>query len=347
MTFPDYQPMVEVTRGNIVESLHYGAAAVVDASGRLLASHGDPQIVTFLRSSSKPIQILPFLEAGGAEHFHLTDEEVALLCASHTGTDAHVTVARAIQKKVGVSEADLLCGIHPPSDKSTALAMLRRGEDPTPIRHNCSGKHSGMLAFCRLMGFPVEDYINPQHPVQKIILKGFADMCDLSVDDVKLGIDGCSVPVFAVPLRNAALAFARLCDPQDMPSARTRACRQVTAAMSAHPVMVSGSGHFDTSLMELMPGFLISKGGAEGYQSVGLLPGVLGKGSSGVGIAIKIADGDEDRRAGPLAALEILRQLDAISSEQLAQLARFYIRPVHNWRKLEVGEIRPCFTLQS
>jgi len=344
-----YIPFLEVTRGSTVESVHFGAAAVVDSQGQLLAQAGDSHIVTFLRSSAKPFQALPLVELGGVEAFGLTEQEIALMCASHSGTDDHVAVAQSIQRKVGVSEEDLLCGTHPPYHEPTARRLVLLGVEPTPNRHNCSGKHTGMLAQARLRGLPIEDYINPQHPVQQLDLQVFAEMCGVPREEIALGIDGCSAPVFAIPLRNAALGYARLVDPvgAGLEEGRAAACQRIVSAMTHYPVMVGGPERFDTVLMEVTGGKILAKSGAEGFQGLGILPGVLRPGSHGVGVALKMADGDLGGRAVRTAAIAILRQLGALSAEQSRELARFDRRPIYNFRKLEVGEIRPIFELQD
>jgi len=352
-----YQPVFEVTRGRIVESIHFGAAAVVDSGGRLLAQLGDPRVSTFLRSSAKPFQALPFLERRGDQVFHLTSREVALICGSHDGTDMHVEVLKGIQTKVGVQESDLLCGTHPLLHVPTIEAMRSRGEVPTPNRHNCSGKHTGMLAAARMRGLPIADYVNPEHPIQKTILETLAEMCNLPVAQVEMGIDGCSVPNFAIPLFNAALGFARLCDPRGLLADRATACRHITQSMMANPLMVGGSGRFDTRLMEVCSRRIVAKGGAEGYMLLGMLGGALGADSPGVGIAFKISDGDlairkvdggTYNRVRPAVALEILRQMGYISENELEMLAADFgpVKPITNWRKLVVGEARPAFTLR-
>jgi L-asparaginase II len=345
MPYENYQPMLEITRGPVVESVHFGAAAVVDVHGRLLASFGDPSTVTYLRSSAKPVQALPLIEMGGAEAFGLTEREIAIICASHHGTDEHVAVVRGIQAKIGVSEADLLCGSHDPG-RATFKDMILRGEEPSPIRHNCSGKHTGMLAQALLRSLPRQDYINPAHPVQQLNLKTFAEMTDMDESAIALGTDGCSAPVYAVPLYNAALAFARLSDPSQLEERRAAACRRIVQAMINNSVMVQGEGGFDTVLMQYAGAKVFTKGGAEGYQAIGLLPGALYSGSPGAGIVIKIADGDLSGRARPVITIEILRQLGAFSNEEANTIPRFSNRTVTNWRKLEVGEIRPIFTLK-
>ena len=352
----EYLPIFEVSRGRIVESIHFGAAAVVDSSGHLLAWYGDPKVVTFMRSSAKPFQALPFIEHGGDQTFHLTSKEIAILCASHEGTDEQVEVIKGIQAKVGVQESDLLCGTHLLSHLPTIEAMKERGEGLTPNRHNCSGKHTGMLAHARMRGLPITDYINPEHPVQKAILETFSEMCGVFPEQVETGIDGCSAPNFAIPLSNAALGFARLCDPRSLSPERSAACRRITSAMMANPVMVSGVGRFDTRVMEVCSKRVLSKTGAEGYMAMGILAGALGAESPGIGIAFKVSDGDASlrqadgnfrNRARPAVALEILKQLGYISAAELEGLAEFGpVRPVPNARKIVVGESRPAFNLK-
>jgi L-asparaginase II len=351
-----YVPLYAVGRGKIVESIHNGAIAVVEAGGKLVAWVGDPYAVTFLRSSAKPFQALPFLERGGQAAFNLTPREIALACASHTGTDEHVAVARAMQMKTGTSEADLLCGVHIPYDDATADALRERGETPTPNRNNCSGKHTAMLAFARLVHPDSPDsidalpYIDFLHPIQQEILHIFAEICNIPVEKVELGIDGCSAPNFAVPLYNAAWAYARLCDPvagQVFGRERADACRVITSAMMFNPDMVGGPGRFDTRLMEVARGRLLAKGGAEGFQAIGVMPGVLYPDSPALGIAIKISDGDQKSRARPAVTLEALRQLGALPQSELDMLAEFGpVSKVENLRRLVVGECRPVFQLE-
>ncbi len=353
----NFLPLLELTRGNIVESIHFGAVAVVDSAGKLLYSYGDPQTVAFLRSSAKPFQALPFFERDGPEKFGLTLKEQALICASHEGSDEHVRTAESIQEKAGIRESDLKCGVHMPGDPGAYKALIARGEAPTPNRNNCSGKHSGMLAHARMRGLPLESYLDIEHPVQQDILAGFAEMCRFPREQIEIGIDGCSAPNFAAPLYNVALGFARLCDPRDLAESRARACRAITTAMTSHPEMVSGPGEFDCRLMQVGKGQIVCKRGAEGYQALGLMPGLLGAGAPGVGIAFKVSDGDltfrtiniEPRnRVRPAVTLEILRQMGALSEAQLKELSDFGpVLPVKNHRGLVVGESRPVFHLHK
>ncbi len=357
-----YQPVFQLTRGDIIESVHFGSIAVVDAGGRLAAWYGDPDLVTYTRSSAKPLQALPFLENGGMSYYGLTLQEVALLCASHSGTDAHVAVINSIQAKTGVRESDLLCGVHTVYDRKTAEAMRARSESPTPNRHNCSGKHTGMLAFARLLGISTakgaQEYIDPNHPVQDRILHTLAEMAGLPPGDIHVGIDGCSAPNFALPLKNTALAFARLCQPEALPEKRAETCRLITKAMLTYPDMIGGPDNFDTSLMQAAQGKVICKGGAEGFQAFGVMPGAIEPGSPALGVAFKISDGDlkgHNFPAGdphghvrPAVTLEILRQLGVFAAEDLQKVSEYGPDfPVENWRKLIVGMASPCFDLRK
>jgi len=341
-----YLPVLELTRGEVTESVHFGAIAVVDSFGKLFAFYADPNISSFLRSSAKPFQALPFIEDNGHIRWRLTKREIAILCASHTGTDDHFAVLTSIQAKVGISQNDLLCGVHPPVDTETQAALLARGEKPTQNRHNCSGKHSGMLAYAKSLDASIENYIDFDHPIQKRILETFSQMCDVDPNEVSKGVDGCSAPVFAIPLQKAAFGYAQLCDPSRLSPQRANACRTITDAMVSNPDMVCGPGKFDTRLMEVTAGKIVSKGGAEGYQQIGIMPGVIYPGSPGMGIATKISDGDLKGRARPAVILEILRQLGAITPDELEALSDFGPSfPVINWRGIVVGEAIPVFKL--
>jgi L-asparaginase II len=349
------QPLFEVTRGDIVESVHYGSLAVVDSNGRLLSSYGDPQAVAFLRSSAKPFQVLPFVEGGGVEYYGFTPRELAIACASHEGSDLHVQTVEGIQKKIGVDESSLQCGVHMPGDVDAFKALVANGGQPTPNRNNCSGKHTAMLAYAKMRDLPLENYLDPGHRIQQDILASFAAMSQIPVNEIKLGTDGCSAPNFAIPLYNAALAMARLCDPGGLSAERASACRKITSAMTTHPEMVSAYGEFDEQLMRVGDGKIVCKRGAEGYQIVGLLPGVLRPDAPGVGIALKVSDGDPSRagsdlthsnRVRPAVMLEILRQLGALSSELQQALDAFGpVKPIKNHRGIVTGQSRPVFEL--
>jgi L-asparaginase II len=335
-----YEPVVELTRGGIVESVHFGALAMVDSSGKLLYSLGDPGLVTFPRSSMKPFQVLPFVERGGIDHFDMDEESLAIMCASHSGTDAHVAVLKRIHAKAGLKPEMLQCGVHPASDAATRRAMQARGEEPDVFRHNCSGKHSGMLSHAKFWGYPLENYLDMQNGLQQTILASVAEMCSVDPESMAIGIDGCSAPVFAMPLERFASAAARLVDPQGLEEKRAAACRRISAAMMHYPNMVAGPGRWDTLLMQLADGKIVSKGGAEGYQMMGIMPGALGDGSKGIGIAYKVADGDPNGRARNTLGIALLRALGFDAVVDHPDFAVINKPKLYNWRKLEIGEIR-------
>jgi L-asparaginase II len=347
--------LLQVTRGNIVESTHYGAIAVADTDGRLLYSCGDPATIAFLRSAAKPIQALPFFESNGPERLGLSGEERALICASHEGSEKHVQTAVSLQRKAGIDESELQCGVHMPGDAAAYRALITLGKAPTPNHNNCSGKHSAMLALSTMRGWPLESYLEPDHEVQREILKAVSEMSGLPRDEVEVGTDGCSAPNFATPLINIATAYARLCDPRGLEDMRQAAARDITAAMTAHPEMISGEGEFDCRLMQVGKAKIICKRGAEGLQAIGLTPGLLAGRSVGIGIALKVSDGDHAvrnmelvprNRVRPAVALEILRQLGILRPQQLGELTDFGPElPVLNHRGLVTGTARSVFQL--
>lgn len=343
-----YAPIVETTRDPIVESTHFGALAVVTSEGDLIAHLGDPYNITYLRSSAKPLQALPFIEREGHKRFNFSASQIALMCASHSGTDSHVTELKDMLAKIGCDETCLQCGIHPPIDEKTYHKMIRNEEPLTPHRHNCSGKHTGMLALARLLNQPIDHYLALEHPAQQLILQTVSEMSDVEVDDIIIGIDGCSAPNFAIPLYNAALAYARLSDPRNLPPARRVACQAIFNAMSKNPFMVAGPERFDTIFMTIMQGRAISKGGAEGYLCIGLKPDSKTNPDYGIGIAIKISDGDPKGRARASTAIQLLKELNLLEAEQLQKFSGLGPRvPIYNYRELHTGEIRPCFSLNE
>lgn len=341
-----YRPIYQFSRGDVVESIHFGALAVVTSSGELMAHYGDPQGTTFLRSTAKPFQALPFIARGGADHFNLTDQEIAIMCASHSGSEEHIQVLQALQRKIGISETDLKCGTHPPYHTPTRQKLEENGVSPSANHHNCSGKHTGMIAHAILIGATIDTYLEPEHPVQQRILETITQMCSLEPDQVELGTDGCSVPTFAMPLYHAAWGWAKLVDPGKSPRNLHMGCRRITETMATHPLMVAGPDRFDTQLMQVTEGKIIAKSGAEAFQGLGITPGILSDSSPGIGIALKISDGDRGKRVKAPVALEILHQLDAITNQELDQLKKYApVKERTNHRDILVGHGKPTFTL--
>jgi L-asparaginase II len=315
--------IVEVTRGGIVESRHRGAFAVVDAAGHVVAAEGGIAAAVFPRSGVKAFQCLPLVESGAADRFGFTDEEIALCCASHNGEPDHLRVARSILARAGNAEALFECGAHWPFHEASRLALIQQGGSPADVHNNCSGKHAGMLALARHLGVDPHGYARPDHPVQRLIARTMGGLCDIDVESQPCGIDGCSVPTWAIPLRNLALGFARFTDPE------FAAAQRIIGAVRAHPFMVAGSGDFDTLIMEAVPRLFI-KTGAEGVYCASIPHARLG-------IALKIDDGAS--RASETAIASVLSGLNLWTEEERAALERFRHHDLHNWRKLGVGEV--------
>ena len=347
MTKSAHIPLVEVTRGNIVESVHYGSLAIAQPDGKIVFSVGDIEDPVFLRSSSKPFQTLAFIERGGEDHYGLTAQEIAIICASHSGTDEHLRVLETLQKKIGIRENMLQCGVHAPFHEGTVEDYKQRGEAFHANHNDCSGKHSGMLAFAKMIDAPLDNYLDPAHPVQQAMLRTFSEMCDYDMRKVELGTDGCSAPVFAVPLRNSAGAYARLCQPDGLAPARAEGCRTITQAMLSHPDMVGGPQRFDTDIMTAANGSLVTKIGAEGFHGIGVFPGKASGFDTSLGITIKISDGDLMLRAGCVAALYVLEQLKVMNHRQIQAVEAYAARPIYNWSHKVIGEIRPSQVLKQ
>ena len=349
------QPVLELTRGHVVESTHFGSIAMVDSTGKILNSYGDSHTVAFLRSSAKPFQAIPFVERGGAEHFNFTQKELAISCASHETAQIHLDTVRGMQEKIGIQENHLQCGAHLPGDAAMLRMVIKQDIKPTPNFNNCSGKHTAMLAHAKMRGLPLENYLAHDHPIQQDILAALSEMCGIEKERIELGIDGCSAPNFAIPLANAALGMARLCDPRELSETRAVACKKIIVAMTTQPEMVSNYGEFDCELMKVGTEKIVTKRGAEGFQIIGLMPGVYGE--NGVGIAFKVIDGDASHmndnlesstRVRPAVALEILRQLSALNEAQLKSLAGFGpARQLKNYRAIITGESHPVFDLYA
>ncbi len=342
----DFETLVEVTRGPLVESRHLGALAIVTATGELLYSCGDPGLTTYLRSSAKPMQSVALVESGAADAFGLSDRELAVISSSHNGEDMHTICVAGILQKLGLGPQHLACGLHAPLHQPTAQRLLAAGQPFTVLHNNCSGKHAGMLALARHLGVSTEGYFRPEHPVQQRILSTVSALAGMAPSDIVVGVDGCGVPVFGMPLRNAAWAFARLADPRYLPPGWAAAARRVVKAMQAHPEMVGGSQRWDTDLIRQTAPRVFAKGGAEGYYALGVLPQAGGR-QDGVGMSLKIVDGDQLGRARPVAVVEALRQLGVLTEEDLAALAKWRTSEARNHRGEAVGQVRPAFSLHA
>jgi L-asparaginase II len=333
--------LVEVRRGTIVESRHRGAIVVAERDGRIIKRLGDDALITSTRSTIKPIQAIPFITSGAADHFSIDERELAVVCASHEGQPIHTETVAGMLARAGLDESALRCGAHAPYNQETARKLEAAGRPFTQLHNNCSGKHTGMLMTAVLRGLPLDDYVSAEHPVQREIVSTFARMADLD-ENFPTAIDGCSAPTFGVPLRSLAVAFARLVNPSDEDSAAAGAAHRIVAAMINHPEMVDGTkGRFDTELLRASHGKLVCKIGAEASYSVGVLP--CERFARGAGIALKMEDGSS-RGVGP-AVVETLAQLGVLNEEEVRQLATFHRPEIKNHRGLNVGEVRAVFQL--
>lgn len=340
---PIAEPLVEVRRGSITESRHRGHLVAVEPDGNIVASLGAPHNVTFLRSSAKPFQALPLLLTGAAVHFGFTDREVALACASHNGEPIHTEIVASMLKKIGLGPEALKCGVHEPYSAEAAAELRARGEEPNVLHNNCSGKHAGMLAVALHLGAPIENYDSPENPVQKAIADVLAKFTDIAVTDMAVGIDGCGAPIFGITVKAMALAYAKLVAPPETFDQKTRAaCERVVHVMTTYPELIGGtSERLDTEMMRAARGRVVSKVGADGVYTAGIVP--CKEWPKGLGLALKIEDGD-DKRARPPVAIESLRQLGVLHDESLEALARYAFFPVLNRRGDVVGEITASFS---
>jgi len=342
---PLAEPLVEVRRGGITESRHRGHVLAVEPDGKVIAQLGVAETVTFLRSSAKPFQAMPLLTSGAAEAFGFTDREVAMACASHNGEPIHTELVASMLQKIGLGPEALKCGVHEPYSVAAAQELRERGEQPTVLHNNCSGKHAGMLAVARHLGAATETYNQAEHPVQLAIGKAVAQFSGVPIEDLAVGIDGCAVPVFGITVKAMALAYARLVAPLPSFDEETRnACARIVRVMSSYPELIGGTtDRLDTEIMRAAPGLLISKVGAEGVYTAGVLPS--GQWPRGLGLALKIEDGD-DKRARPTVVIEALRQLGVLHDESLEAVARYAFFPILNRPGDLVGEVRAHFQLK-
>jgi L-asparaginase II len=334
-------PLVETTRGYpasgyVTENLHLGSVAVVDAAGKLLWSAGDPDFMTFTRSALKPFQALPFLLADGPARFGFSSAELALLCASHSGEEKHTSTVAAILAKIGLDQDHLECGCHAPLYYDSVNLPVPPERRWSQIHHNCSGKHSGFLAWCRLHGQSTAGYVEPAHPLQQAIRARLADTLQIDAAAMPTGLDGCSAPNYALPLSRLAQLYARLA--QGAADVRLGApMGDLFDAMTGHPDLVSGEARCDLAYMAAGGGDWVSKVGADAVQTIGVR-------SAGLGIAIKIADGAT--RSLQAVTFSVLDQLGLLDTHRRALLEPYRQPELKNARGMTVGQVRPLFTLR-
>lgn len=325
---------VEVYRGETAESFHRAHLVVADGAGNVVASVGDPDLVTYLRSAAKPFQAIPLITSGAADAFGLTEAELALCCGSHSGEPIHVAAVERMFRRAGISPDLLQCGTHAPRSKLSRESL--QGGRATPRHHNCSGKHAGMMMLQKHLGADPAQYLDPASPAQRLVLAAIAEVAGVPEKEVRVGTDGCSAPNFALPLTAAARMFARLAMPQGVGAPTAAALQRLARAMATHPEMVGGTESFDTDLMGASEDRLVSKAGAEGVEGVGDL-------ASGLGLVLKIEDG-AGRAVAP-ATVEALRQLGWLEVRAFEVLGEWWRPEVTNWAGRHVGRMKPVLDL--
>lgn len=324
---------VVVRRGSVAESRHRLQCAAVDVNGALVAGTPRAELVTMFRSAAKPFQLLPLVERGHADRFGFSDEQLAVMASSHTGSRDHVELVTGILARIGRGPDDLACGYHDPDDAISRDDIVRAGLPRTALYNNCSGKHAGLLALALAEGWPAEGYHRAEHPVQKLLLETLADVCGTGSTPLVPGVDGCSLPVYALPLTAMARGYAKLAAARPDGDGRARSLARIAQAMTAHPVAIEGRGRPCTVLMQATHGRLVAKHGAEGLLLVASRP-------DGIGVAFKCEDGTT-RAVAPaaIAVLEHLGFLGELGDAEAAALAPLRRPIVTNVVGLEVGAI--------
>jgi L-asparaginase II len=337
-TYAVQEVLAEVHRGEAVESVHYGSIVVVDNSGQILYYAGDPNLISFTRSSLKPFQATPLVEMEGLEKYGFDLKALAIMCGSHAGTCAHTEQVEKNLATLGLDESYLQCGSHPPLYYTSDNIFPRREEEFTPIQHNCSGKHSGQLALTKMLGCDLSRYLDADYDPQKLVKQAVSEICEIPFEQMKPGTDGCSLPNYAFPIRNLALGFANIGTLKAKNQRRELAFQKIIKAIQTYPIMVSGENRSDHYLMQALPNEIICKLGGEAIQGVSIL-------TKKWGMAVKIADGNF-RALGPV-VVEALRQLNVLPDSRLNYVERLVQPRVYNNRNIQIGFIKSVFKLKN
>lgn len=322
--------LVEVRRGGILESFHRGVVCAVNAAGEIIFELGNSNQICYPRSAMKFVQALPLVEMGGIDKFGFTLEEIAIMCGSHNGELDHLRVVRSILKKIGSEESNLGCGSQYPTSKRDADALVRTETKPSAIHNNCSGKHAGMLALCKLLGHDPIEYLDPKHPIQQIILTYVSEMYEYPASKMVCALDGCTAPIYSIPVYHQALCFKNLVDPSQFSTKRQEACGIIVDAITKYPFMVAGSKRYCTDLMEICGPQLIGKTGAEGVFCMSFT-------EQKIGICIKIDDGKMLPQYNVAQAL--VEASGLFTKEQIAPLHSYATSELKNFNHLVTGEI--------
>ncbi|MCU0441552.1 MAG: asparaginase [Bacteroidia bacterium] len=319
--------LVEIYRGSVLESFHRGVVCIVNHNAEVILQAGDIQQICYPRSAMKLLQALPLIERGGVEHFKLSNAELAVICGSHNGESFHVAAVDSILAKIGLTRNALLCGPQFPTSRAASNNLIKAGLKPEAIHNNCSGKHAGMLATCVLNGWSTHDYLNANHPLQQAILNVCSEMYQYPKTKMTTALDGCSAPIYAVPVYNQAVGYANLVNPR-LPEQRKNACNKIIQAISQHPEMVAGTARYCSDMMKITAPEVIGKTGAEGIFCMAFT-------NIQLGVCIKIDDGKMDPQYG--VAQAIIEASGLFSTSQLQTLHAYAERPIANFNKWETG----------
>jgi len=329
--------LAEITRGTMVESRHRGMAVVVDGDGAEVMSLGEVETPVFPRSAVKSMQALSLVETGAANRYNLGDKELALICASHSGEPEHMRMAGDIVVRAGLTEADFECGCHWSSHQNVLIEQVRAGDKPNQLGNNCSGKHAGFLCLSRHVGVDHHGYVGYDHFIQSSVRDVMSELTGTAHGHDNCGVDGCSIPTYAAPLKNIAHGFARMASSTGLGPERAKAARRLMSACMAEPWYVGGTGRACTKLMQIAPGKIFAKIGAEGVYCAAIP-------EKGYGIAVKCEDGST--RGAEMMIGAVLSKLFVDDQELSAKLADWSKKTMKNWNGIEVGRIRPTGELQ-
>lgn len=323
--------LVQVNRGGVLESFHRGSVCVVNSANEVVFKLGNSNQICYPRSALKLVQTLPLIDLGGIEHFGFTDEEIAVMCGSHNAEDKHLEAVESIFIKIGLSKDYLACGPQYPTHKPTHEHLIKLDLKPQQIHNNCSGKHAGMLALCKLLNFPLEDYINPNHPVQKLILEYISEFYEYPASKMVCALDGCSAPIYSIPVLNQAIAFKNLVYPVAFSVSKQKACKRLISIVGSNPFMIAGSQRYCTEMMNITAPKVIGKTGAEGVFCMSFVEQKLG-------VCIKIDDGKMYPQYQVAQAL--LEASRLFTKEELAPIHFYAEKELRNFNRLICGETR-------
>lgn len=333
--------LIKTYRGNLVENIYRGDISIVDKEGKTIFLGGDDKKVTYWRSAAKPIQVIPVICSGAAEKYNFTDKEIAIMVSSHNGEEKHIKLIYNILDKIHLNEKSLLCGVCPPIHRPTAKYLHQNGIKISPVYNPCSGKHVAQLSLCQYYGWSVYDYYKLEHPVQQMILKIVAKVTKYPKEKIYLGIDGCGVPVFGLPIKNMSLAYMRIANWNLLPPEYQQAAKKIFLSMTKYPDIVGGTERFDTDLMRASEDRLLAKPGGDGVFCIGVR---REHGNHGMGITIKMESGN--MKFLPIVVMRILDQLKILSKEKINKLKKYRPLYIKNYRKEKVGQFISDFKLK-